>query len=325
MAFPLADLTEPDDQSIDDLCRLGELASGYRVHEGELTVLTEAEWSQRWRAWRGVPGPRAGPRAARRQRAGTTEAAAGPPAVVAPEVVMRPLGVVSHYNGLLAAEPANPDLLLGRARVQAALGWWDDAAADYARVMDLRPTDDSWVWFEHACLRLLSGDGDGYRRACAELPDRLAVRTDATASFLAARACTLAPDGPGAARLAEKELAGDPETPRALTLRAALHYRAGEFEEAARVARRCLEAHPGWDGNVLNWLRLALACRRLGQADEARRWLDKAAGWLDRFDEGMPAEAEGTHRLHLHDWLEAHLLRREAEALLREDAPPARE
>ena len=67
---------------------------------------------------------------------------------------------------------------------------------------------------------------------------------------------------------------------------------------------------------VLNWLWLALAHGKMDQADEARRWLDRAAHWLDQQDGRMPLEDPymGSHR---HNWLEAQVLRREAEALLR--------
>jgi hypothetical protein len=72
---------------------------------------------------------------------------------------------------------------------------------------------------------------------------------------------------------------------------------------------------------VLNWLWLALANQRLGKAEEARRWLDKAQAWLDHYDDGMPARADEELGLHLHNWLEAHVLRREAEALIPSTGP----
>jgi hypothetical protein len=43
---------------------------------------------------------------------------------------------------------------------------------------------------------------------------------------------------------------------------------------------------------VLNWLWLALANQRLGKAEEARRWLSKAQGWLDRYGDRMPARGD---------------------------------
>jgi hypothetical protein len=67
---------------------------------------------------------------------------------------------------------------------------------------------------------------------------------------------------------------------------------------------------------VVNWLWLALAHQKLGSRNEARQWLARATDWLDQQGGRMPVEARemGSHR---HYWLEAHVLRREAEALLR--------
>ena len=42
----------------------------------------------------------------------------------------------------------------------------------------------------------------------------------------------------------------------------------------------------------------------------------QAQEWLDQFGNGMPIDAEQQFGLHFHNWLEAHVLRREAEALL---------
>jgi hypothetical protein len=75
-----------------------------------------------------------------------------------------------------------------------------------------------------------------------------------------------------------------------------------------------LRADPLSGRAVLNWLWLALAEQRQGRIEAARRWRDKAQAWLDRYGEGMPPRAEELG-LHLHNWLEAHVLRREAEAL----------
>jgi hypothetical protein len=81
------------------------------------------------------------------------------------------------------------------------------------------------------------------------------------------------------------------------------------FEQSLKA-----DARPG--RAVLNWLWLALANQRLGKAEEARRWRGKAQAWLDQYGDGMPARAQAEVGLHLHNWLEAHVLRREAEALI---------
>jgi eukaryotic-like serine/threonine-protein kinase len=180
------------------------------------------------------------------------------------------------------------------------------------------PTDDGHFWFEYAALLLLSGDRPGYVKACAHLVDRCG-KDKGPRSYHVARACTLAPDAvadmslPG--RLAEKELRGSREF-WSLTEQGALAYRAGRFQEAVPLFEQSLKADATPGRAVLNWLWLALANQRLGKAEEARRWLGKAQAWLDQYGDGMPARAEAEVGLDLHNWLEAHVLRREAEALI---------
>jgi hypothetical protein len=57
-----------------------------------------------------------------------------------------------------------------------------------------------------------------------------------------------------------------------------------------------------------------MAHERLGHADEARQWLDKAAGWIEQAGKGLPKETR--FALPLPSWsdrLEAQILRREAD------------
>jgi hypothetical protein len=95
-----------------------------------------------------------------------------------------------------------------------------------------------------------------------------------------------------------------------------LAYRAGKFEESALLFEQSLkvDSHPG--RAVVNWVWLAMANKRLGKNKEAREWLDKAQKWLEQYREGVPPNAEAVTGLHLHNWLEANVLRREAEAML---------
>jgi eukaryotic-like serine/threonine-protein kinase len=185
------------------------------------------------------------------------------------------------------------------------------------------PTDDGHFWFEYAALLLLSGDRPGYVKECAHLVD-LCGTDEGPRSYHVARACNLAHHAvadmslPG--RLAEKGLQGSREF-WSLTEQGALAYRAGRFQEAAPLLERSLRANPKPGAAVLNWLWLALAHQRLGKAEEARRWLGKARAWLDQYRDGMPAWAEEELGLHYHNWLEAHVLRREAEALIPSTGP----
>ena len=180
------------------------------------------------------------------------------------------------------------------------------------------PTDDGHFWFEYAALLLLSGDRPGYEKACAHLVNRCG-QDKGPRPYHVARAWTLAPHAvadmslPG--RLAEKELQDSREF-WSLTEQGALAYRAGRFQEAVSLFEQSLKADVKPGRAVVNWPWLALANQRLGKAEEARLWLGKAQAWLDKYGDGMPARAEAEAGLHLHNRLEAHVLRREAEALI---------
>jgi tetratricopeptide (TPR) repeat protein len=216
----------------------------------------------------------------------------------------------------VAADP----LVQGQA--SAARQDWAKAADAYARALKRRPTDEGHFWFEYAALLLLSGDRPRYARTCAHMVEKCG-KTGGPRSYHMARACTLAPDAvadgalPG--RLAEKELQGAAKQFWSLTEQGALAYRGGRYQEAVPLFEQSLKADATPGRAVVNWAWLALAHHRLGQSEEARRWLSKAQAWLDQYKDGMPARADQELGLHLHNWLEAHVLRREAEALL---SPP---
>jgi tetratricopeptide (TPR) repeat protein len=219
---------------------------------------------------------------------------------------------------LLAADPVEDGM------AQAARRHWDKAAAGYAHALEHGTTDEGHFWFEYAAVLLLSGDRLGYSKACAHMV-QLHGKAPNLRSYQVARACTLA-DGavmeaslPG--RLAETELQGNAGQFWSLTEQGALHYRTGRFQEAVPLFEQSVQADSKPGRAVLNWLWLALAQQRLGNSEEARRWLDKATAWLDQYRDGMPGVAELQLGLHLHNWLEAHVLRREAEALIRPADP----
>jgi serine/threonine-protein kinase len=216
---------------------------------------------------------------------------------------------------LLAADPVT------QGRAHAARRDWTRAAECYTRASKRSSPDDGPFWFEHAAVLLLSGDRPGYVRVCARMVERCGGKGSKLRAYYVARACTLAPDAvpeaslPG--RLAESELKAAAGQFWSLTEQGALHYRAGRFPRAVALFEQSLRADTKSGRAVLNWLWLALAQQRLGKSEEARRWLDKATAWLDQYRDGMPNCAEEELGLHLHNWLEAHVLRREAEVLLR--------
>jgi serine/threonine-protein kinase len=205
------------------------------------------------------------------------------------------------------------------ARAHAARREWAKAASCYNQLFQLQEAQGHEVCFEHAAVLLLAGDHEGYRKACVRMLER-AAREKGFRAYLAARACTLAPDSVADAarpeQVAAQELKASPLGYWLLTEQAALHYRAGRFDLALPALKKSLKDGPKAGNAVLNWLWLALTYQRLGKSADARDSLEKATKWLDQFTEGWPPRAEQELGLHLHNWLEAHVLRREAETAL---------
>lgn len=223
---------------------------------------------------------------------------------------------------LSASRPKGAQLHLARGRALARKGQWAEAASAVARSVELRPPADADAWFEHASLRLLVGDTEGYRVACARLLGAHGKKDSNIGGYLLARAGTLAPNAVSDLKLLERDaepaLDGNKRVYASLVERAALHSRAGRFDQALPLLRECLVNHPKWNGPVLSWLSLALVQRKLGQADDARQSLSKADDWFAENGKEMPAAAPGMASLTSQDWLESHIIYREATALIKQ-------
>jgi tetratricopeptide (TPR) repeat protein len=223
-------------------------------------------------------------------------------------------------TALAARDPAE---LFSRARDHIARQEWKAAAECYAQGLELEePSDGGEVWFELAAVQLLSGDRPGYRRTCALMLDR-GQKTPRLRSYLVARACTLAPDSSDDPERAAQQFRGEfgaattiLSLNESFTEQGALEIRAGRLHRAVFPLEENLRVDGRPGRAVLNWLWLALAYQKLGKAEEARWWLDKATGWLDQQEGRMPVNTNflGMHR---HNWLEAHVLRQEVETLPR--------
>src|SRR5262249_6787684 len=56
-------------------------------------------------------------------------------------------------------------------------------------------------------------------------------------------------------------------------------YRAGDWEGAVEALEKSMELRAG--GDAYDWLFLAMAHQRLDDAVQARKWYDRAAGWIE--------------------------------------------
>ena len=223
--------------------------------------------------------------------------------------------IINDYTELIQHYPQDARAYRLRAEAYSGQRQWERAAADLTRAIELakrtklQEPDDSHIWFEHACLRLLVNDLEGYRQTCARMLELKHLRP-----FLVARACTLAPgavaDLDRVALLAKEELDANRTGFWSLAEQGALAYRRGRLAQAREPLSASLKVEPNWSAKALSWLWLAMIEHRVGKTDQAKQWLARAEKWLDAYPQGIPPG------LHLHDWLESHILRREAAALV---------
>jgi hypothetical protein len=194
------------------------------------------------------------------------------------------------------------------------------AAADFARGIASAPRD-SEEWFEHACLRLIIGDKDGYRTFVQEIVRREGQTSDPFVSYVLARSCVLTAqpvvEPEQVIRWAESTLR-DGRRSWYLHVIGAAHYRAGHFAEAIKWLTESLVGNISADRyNLQTQLVLAMAHKRLGHATQARALLAEVERLQRRIE---PAKTDGAVAMPTVDWLPLQLLRREAEAVVLYDA-----
>ncbi len=228
------------------------------------------------------------------------------------------------FTRLTARQPEDRLPRIMRARLHVFRRDWKRAAADYARVFEslasidpvnLLP-DGGDDLFIYGCLLLLQGDRNGYEQFCKKWTDR--VGDTPACGYVLARAWGVSPDPVVPAQQiverAGKAVQAD-RTPWNLHVLSLAHYRNGEFK---RAIERAEESNGGnWVGSAkaLNWLVLAMAHSRLGQAADARQSLQRA---LELAGRASPVQLPGVAWPDMgpQDLVECELLRREAEELI---------
>jgi tetratricopeptide (TPR) repeat protein len=234
-------------------------------------------------------------------------------------------------------------LWLLRGNAHAELGRWEQAAADLTNAIEQDAGNpDPQVGL--ALVHLAGSDVDGYRRDCSRLLRDYGKKEDPNVAHSVARTCILAPEAVAdreavvqCARVAAKPDSKDSDKHRSLQTLGAATYRAGRFEEAIghlNDARNALpepgsprleidpkaaggvSPGPAPGGDAFDWLFLAMAHHRLGHAEEARKWLDKAVASIDRTTQDPWDGASPGSRIYWKTRLAYRVLRREAEGLI---------
>jgi WD40 repeat protein/serine/threonine protein kinase/tetratricopeptide (TPR) repeat protein len=231
-------------------------------------------------------------------------------------------GAADDFARALQLQPDDAEVWQVLGRVRADRGQWDRAAQAFGQVLRLRRRADARVWFAQGYALLRGGDRDGYREACRDLLQRFGGGDDPHFLNWTVRTCVLdadaVPDPGQLVQAARKALASSPGHSGLLFTLAAAYYRAGQFHEAIKGSQEALATKDRRDGDdrAQDWLILALAHQRLGDAQTAREWLRQAVGWFDEHPVSEAVEAGGWERRLL-----AEHLRHEAEALLNDGKP----
>ncbi|WP_459556729.1 protein kinase domain-containing protein [Lacunimicrobium album] len=212
---------------------------------------------------------------------------------------------ITEHDGTVAV------LHLCRARSAASKQMWQIADESYAKAIAGNFAINTEMWFEYAAVRVLADDAPGYREVCKEMLER--CEKNNLRRFLVARACTLVRGADQelarAAELGMPELDLHADTFWSLTQRGALLCRQEKYREAIAVLEESLRSNSHPEDCIVTWGWLSRANLSLGQEDAARMWLGKVNHWLDQ----STTKPDG---FHMHNWLEAQILRREVEAII---------
>src|SRR5262249_44159084 len=177
------------------------------------------------------------------------------------------------FDEAMRARPFNISIVVEQGDLYARRGRWSEAAAYYSTKVKRYP-DVAPLHEQLAVTRLLADDLPGYRAAWAGMLERFQPIDDSAAAIRVAYACSLAPeavtDMPGLIQVSERSTRWVASNDRAV---GAVLFRAGRLEEALR---RFEQAHKGFEPRAWDFLFLAMIHSGLGQASEARRFLEPA-------------------------------------------------
>jgi serine/threonine-protein kinase len=199
-------------------------------------------------------------------------------------------------------------------RALSRLSRWQEVQATWREELNASPTDHN-VWFGYAELCLFLGDETEYRRACRDLLAHFGATTDPTVAERTGRACLLRPASEGelvqAVALTERAVssrgAKNVAFPYRLFAKGLADFRQGRYDDA--IAAMSGEAAKAEYMRPSQLLITAMAQYQNGQEDQSRTTLAAA---IDSYD-WSESKADN------HDAWIAHILRREAEALIVRD------
>jgi tetratricopeptide (TPR) repeat protein len=207
-----------------------------------------------------------------------------------------------------------------RALVHFHLGHYEQALADIARAIEIKPDDFSNVTWISPDL-VASCPDEKFRAGVLALADKVIERTGGKVGGYLARAHLYAAlkqydkakadiekavelgatdagvlnnvawvlatssaaelrDPKRAVALAKKAVELEPKGRAAWNTLGAAHYRAGDWKAAVTALEKAMKLREG--GDAFDWFFLAMAHWQLGDKKQARQWYDKAVPWMEK-------------------------------------------
>ena len=209
--------------------------------------------------------------------------------------------------------------LAGSGDSHARADRWQEAAADFARVIEMRPTDHL-VYHQLAAVLIRKGDLKAYRLHCARILVQFATTTDPHTAERMAKDCLIHPDSgvdlDVVSKLVEVAVAVDeahPDLPWFQFAKGLAEYRQGHFASVAEWMQKILRQTGTYDRDALAYLVLAMAEHRLRHPEAAREAFRKGT---EIVEQNLPKLESGDISGYWVDWIFADALHREAKALI---------
>jgi serine/threonine protein kinase len=191
------------------------------------------------------------------------------------------------WSDLVSKSPDSSTILRERAEYRAQHGRWREAAADFARVIQLTSEVDHEAprynrdWHSLATLLIQTNDLEAYREHCRKSVEQFGNTSAEDPAHQLSKACSTLPDsrvdGAIIGRLGDVSVATGRNTGAFWANQALAKFRQGQFTSAVDWSEKVLarETEPSWI-TVETSATLAMASHKLGQNDLARAALISA-------------------------------------------------
>ena len=221
------------------------------------------------------------------------------------------------FERLTAVRPDDAQLRIHLARNFVVRSEWQKAADEYAKVIESIPPSEEW--YEYAAALLLAGKRTEHEQFRKHFFERAGATDQQYVAYALARTTGIS-TSPAAtpeqlAAWCELSLRGE-RTAWYIHAAGLAQFRAGHGDEALKLLQE--SAATDWHPE-LNQLGLALLYAQRKDLPKAREYLQQAEQW---FEKTKPQE--GYFPVQDTDWLEAHVLMREAQSLIDRDAESSR-